>query len=119
MVSNTPEHGSNWDDITYMGEVVKCLHGAEGGWMTPIIATHWKTQTSTRKQGAVLPEVYVMDIKPIRTEADHKAALAEIERLWDAKPGTPDGDRLEVLATLVDEWERKHTPILPPDVEGL
>jgi HTH-type transcriptional regulator/antitoxin HigA len=56
-----------------------------------------------------------MDIKPIHTEADHKAALAEIERLWDAKPGTADGDKFEVLATLVDAYERKHTPILPPD----
>ena len=56
-----------------------------------------------------------MDIKPIRTAEDHKAALAEIERLWDAKPGSPEGDKFEVLATLVDEWERKHTPILPPD----
>jgi len=56
-----------------------------------------------------------MDIKPIRTEADHDAALAEIERLWDARPETPDGDRFEILATLVDSYERKHTPILPPD----
>lgn len=56
-----------------------------------------------------------MDIKPIHTAADHKAALAEIERLWGAQPGTPDGDKFEVLATLVDEWERKRTPILPPD----
>lgn len=54
-------------------------------------------------------------IKPIRTKADHAAALAEIERLWDAKPGTPAGDRLEVLATLVDAYEGEHTPILPPD----
>ena len=41
-------------------------------------------------------------IKPIRTKADHAAALAEIERLWDAKVGTPQGDDLEVLVTLVD-----------------
>jgi HTH-type transcriptional regulator / antitoxin HigA len=54
-------------------------------------------------------------IKPIHTEADHAAALATIERLWDAKPGTRDGDALEVLATLVDAYERQHTPILPPD----
>jgi len=53
-------------------------------------------------------------IKPIRTKADHIAALAEIERLWDAKPGTPNGDKLEVLATLADAYERQHTPILPP-----
>jgi HTH-type transcriptional regulator/antitoxin HigA len=56
-----------------------------------------------------------MDIKPIRSKADHKAALAEIERLWDVQPGTPEGDRFEVLATLVDVYEREHAPILPPD----
>jgi len=56
-----------------------------------------------------------MDIKPIRTRRDHKAALAEIERLFDAKPGTPDGDRLEVLATLVEAYEQQHDPVLPPD----
>ena len=56
-----------------------------------------------------------MDIKPIRTQRDYKAALAEIERLFDAKPGTPDGDRLEVLATLVEAYEQQHYPILPPD----
>ncbi len=54
-------------------------------------------------------------IKPIRTKKDHAKALAEIERLWRAEPGTPKGDRLEVLATLVDAYERKATPILPPD----
>lgn len=56
-----------------------------------------------------------MDIKPIRTQRDYKAALAEIERLFDAKPGTPDGDRLEVLATLVEVYEQQHYPMLPPD----
>jgi HTH-type transcriptional regulator/antitoxin HigA len=54
-------------------------------------------------------------IKPIHTEADHKAALAQIERLWDAKPASPGFDRLDVLGTLVDAYERAHTPILPPD----
>jgi hypothetical protein len=38
-----------------------------------------------------------MEIKPIRTEADYEAALKEVDRLWGAKPGTPDGDRFEVL----------------------
>jgi HTH-type transcriptional regulator/antitoxin HigA len=56
-----------------------------------------------------------MTIKPIRTRADHAKALAEIERLWEARPGTPDGDKLDVLATLVDAYERQTTPILPPD----
>ena len=56
-----------------------------------------------------------MDIKPIRTQRDYKAALADIERLFDAKPGTPDGDRLEVLATLVEAYEQQHYPMPPPD----
>jgi HTH-type transcriptional regulator / antitoxin HigA len=57
----------------------------------------------------------MQDIKPIHTQADHKAALAEIERLWDAVPGSPEFDRLDVLGTLVDAYERAHVPILPPD----
>jgi HTH-type transcriptional regulator/antitoxin HigA len=55
-----------------------------------------------------------MDIKPIRTEEDHVAALSEIRRLWDAKPGTPEGDKFDVLATLVDVYEREHFAIDPP-----
>jgi HTH-type transcriptional regulator/antitoxin HigA len=56
-----------------------------------------------------------MDIKPIRTEADHQAAVAEIEKLWGAPPGTTESDRLEVLATLVEAYEERHHPIPPPD----
>ena len=52
-----------------------------------------------------------MDIRPIRTDADHKAALAEIERLFSAEPGTPDGDRLDVLATLVERYEETRWPV--------
>jgi HTH-type transcriptional regulator/antitoxin HigA len=55
------------------------------------------------------------DLKPIRTEADHDAAMTEIERLWGAKSGTPEGDRLDVLATLVEAYEAKHDPMDPPD----
>jgi penicillin-binding protein 1A len=47
------------------------------------------------------------DIKPIRTAEDHAAALAEIERLFDAPPGTPDGDRLDVLSVLAADWEAR------------
>ncbi len=54
-------------------------------------------------------------IKPIKTTADYKAAMAEIERLWGAKSGTPAGDRLDVLATLVDRYETRRFPIDPPD----
>ena len=53
--------------------------------------------------------------KPIRTEAAYEAALIEIERLWGAKLGTPKGDRLDVLATLIDAYESQHHPIDPPD----
>ena len=55
------------------------------------------------------------DVKPIRSEADYEAAMAEVERLWGAKSGTPKGDRLDVLATLIDAWEGEHHPMDPPD----
>ena len=56
-----------------------------------------------------------MEIKPIRTERDYERALREVERLMDAKPGTAEDDRLDVLATLVDAYESKHFPMDPPD----
>jgi HTH-type transcriptional regulator/antitoxin HigA len=56
-----------------------------------------------------------MMIKPIKTEFDHAAALREIERLWGADEGTAGGDRLEVLATLVEAYEQAHFPIDAPD----
>ena len=55
------------------------------------------------------------DVKPIRSEADYETALAEARRLWGAKSGTPKGDRLDVLATLIDAYEEAHFPIDPPD----
>jgi HTH-type transcriptional regulator/antitoxin HigA len=55
------------------------------------------------------------DVKPIRSEADYEAALAEVERLWGAKSGTAKGDRLDVLATLIDAYENEHFPFDPPD----
>jgi HTH-type transcriptional regulator/antitoxin HigA len=55
------------------------------------------------------------ELKPIRSEADYEAALAEVEHLWGAKSGTPDGDRLDVLATLIDAYEAEHYPMDPPD----
>ena len=56
-----------------------------------------------------------MTIKPIKTEADHAAALREIERLWGADEGAEAGDRLEVLTTLVEAYEQAHFPIDAPD----
>lgn len=55
------------------------------------------------------------DIKPIRSEADYEAALAEIDRLWEAAEGTPESDRLDVLATLVEAFEDENYPTDPPD----
>ena len=56
-----------------------------------------------------------MDVAPIRTKRDYRRALKEIEALMDAKRGTPEGDRLDVLVTLVEAWEAKHYPIDLPD----
>lgn len=54
-------------------------------------------------------------ITPIRDEASHRAALAEIEHLWGSAPATPDGDRLDVLMALVDDYERNQWPDQPLD----
>ena len=56
-----------------------------------------------------------MDIRPIRNDADYEAALAEIDKLFGAAPGTPEFDRLDVLATLVQAYEREHYPVAAPD----
>lgn len=56
-----------------------------------------------------------MDIKPIRTAHDYEEALAQIEAIFDAQPGTSEGDLLEVLTILVEAYEEEHYPIAPPD----
>jgi HTH-type transcriptional regulator/antitoxin HigA len=56
-----------------------------------------------------------MDIRPIKTKADYRAALKEAERLWNADPGTPDGDRVDILVTLIEAYEAKNFPIPAPD----
>ncbi len=56
-----------------------------------------------------------MQIKPIKTEAHHEAALREIERLWGAAAGTAEGDRLEVMTTLIEAYEQAHFPMDVPD----
>jgi len=61
-----------------------------------------------------------MEIKPIRTKRDYEAALKEIERLMDAKRNSLEGDRLDVLVTLVEAYEAKHYPLdLPDPVEAI
>lgn len=56
-------------------------------------------------------------IRPLRSERDYDAALEEIERYFDnePKPGTPEGDRFDLLALVIEDYERKHWPIDPPD----
>lgn len=56
-----------------------------------------------------------MDIEPIKNQRDYRRALKEIERLMTAKRGSPEGDRLDVLVTLVEAWEKKHYPLEFPD----
>jgi HTH-type transcriptional regulator/antitoxin HigA len=61
-----------------------------------------------------------MEIRPIRTKRDYAAALKEIERLFDAKPGTADGDRLEVLTALISVYEEKHHAVpLPNPIDAI
>jgi len=55
------------------------------------------------------------EVRPIRSKRDYESALKEVERLWGAKSGTRDGDRLDVLATLIEAYEEEHYPIDPPD----
>jgi len=54
-------------------------------------------------------------IKPIKTEADYEAAMEQLEEFWDAKPGTPEADQLEVLGILIDQYETQQFPIAAPD----
>ena len=61
-----------------------------------------------------------MDIKPIKTDADYRAALNEIESLMMAGPDTPEGEKLDVMVTLIEAYEAKHFPMdLPDPVEAI
>jgi HTH-type transcriptional regulator/antitoxin HigA len=59
--------------------------------------------------------VTAMDIQPIKTSRDYRRTLKEIEGLMMARRGTPEGDRLDVLVTLMEAWEAKHYPLDLPD----
>ena len=56
-----------------------------------------------------------MEIKPIHSEADYQTAMKEIESLFESQAGTPEGNRMDVLVTLVEAYEAKHFPIPKPD----
>ena len=57
----------------------------------------------------------MLELRPIKTETDYRAALDEIERLFDAEPNTPEYDCLDILTTLVEAYEQQHYPIEAPD----
>jgi HTH-type transcriptional regulator/antitoxin HigA len=57
----------------------------------------------------------IMDLKPIKTEADYRAALKRLEEIFDAKLGSPESDELEILGLMVDNYENEHYPIEAPD----
>lgn len=57
----------------------------------------------------------MVEVRPIRTEQDYESALVEIEALMTARPGTPEGDRLDILSTLVEAYEAEHHSIEAPD----
>ncbi len=60
-----------------------------------------------------------MQVKPIHTENDYQKALGRIEEIFNAKPGTKEGDELEILGILIDEYEKKHFPIeVPKPIEA-
>jgi HTH-type transcriptional regulator/antitoxin HigA len=56
-----------------------------------------------------------MEIRPIKTEEDYNKAIQRIDTLWGAKKNSPDGDELDILFTIVESYEIRHYPILPPD----
>ncbi len=61
-----------------------------------------------------------MNIKPIKTEQDYQDALNRLETIFDAKSGTSEGDELEILGLLIDDYENKHFPIdLPDPIEAI
>jgi len=80
---------------------------------------HWLKAFSKKRDILIfektLMEQMIMDIRPIKTETDYEWALAEIEQLFDADLNMPDGDRLDVLVTLVEAYEDKHYSIPLPD----
>jgi HTH-type transcriptional regulator/antitoxin HigA len=56
-----------------------------------------------------------MNVKPLRTNKDYQAALLRLDKIFDSKPGTPEGDELEILGILIEKYESEHYPIDFPD----
>ena len=83
-------------------------------------ASSARTRSTTKSTPKPSERDRTVHIRPIRTKSDHRAALKEIETLMSARANTPEGERLDVLVTLVDAYERKHFPLdLPDSVEAI
>ena len=78
-------------------------------------ASSARTGNTTRSTRRRFEPAHAVSVRPVRTAADHRSALAEIERMMGARKCTSDGDRLDILTTLVEAWEAHHVPIDPPD----
>jgi len=79
-------------------------------------ASSARTASTTRSTRRPSEARRAAPIQPIRSAADHRAALAEIASVMHARKGMPEGDRLDVLTTLVEAWEARHVPIDAPDL---
>src|SRR4051794_7542463 len=87
------------------------------GWCT---SASWGPTPSTTSSMRRRSEEQRMDVKLIKTDEDYRATLREVESLMRAKLSTPEGERLELLVTLVEAFERKHYPLdLPDPVEAI
>jgi HTH-type transcriptional regulator/antitoxin HigA len=117
--------------MAFFGFLIMRTSSRSTGSCSTYEATHigWWSQSISRKgssgsngseriaimTGSTSERSTLSEIKPIRREEDYEEALTEVERLWGARSGTPEGDRLDVLATLIDAYESAHHPIDPPD----
>src|SRR6185312_15311069 len=79
-------------------------------------ASSARTASTTRSTRRPSEARRAAPIQPIRSAADHRAALAEIASVMHARKSMPEGDRLDVLTTLVEAWEARHVPIDAPDL---
>ena len=84
------------------------------------VGTHAEYDPAKRECNDNLKRILIMQIQPIHTEDDYQKAADRIEEIFDAKPGTNEGDVLEISEILVDEYEKKHFPIeAPKPVEAI
>jgi HTH-type transcriptional regulator / antitoxin HigA len=112
IISNVP-HATT---VVQLSEYLSTRHPSACHWdpfLYDEVSTRYKDQASLfpPKNKCSNTERQIMDIRPIRTDEDYKSALQEIETLWEAPEGTPEADKMEVLAILVEDYENRHFTI--------